>query len=112
MLSGMQTIGTWTGGDGANTVTVDMDFAPIFTLVTISISRFGTSGGVTRAGVLDFRFRNDQGFDTEVDFPGGPNDSYNALPAAVSHDQMTHITMQVATFDGWTRGLCTAFHWQ
>jgi hypothetical protein len=116
MLAGMRTIGITVGGDNVTTATVDLDFPPIFTLVTVSISRFGAATGdglvVQRAGILGFRFRNPDGSETPVDFPAGPNDPINALPAAVSHDQMTHVTMQVLAFKGWTRGLCTAFFWQ
>lgn len=118
MLTGMRTIGiTVSGGDDIASATVDLDFPPIFTLVTVTISRFLTFMEderivVYRAGILNFRFRNAEGFDTQVDFPAGPNDPINALPAAVAHDQMTHVTMQVLANRGFTRGLCTAFHWQ
>ncbi len=111
MLSGMRTIGITAGGSGGNSATVDIDFPPVYTVVAITISRMGTSGGVARAGILNFRFRNSDGSDSQVDFPGGPDDPFNALPAAVSHDQMTHVTMQVETFDAWTRGLCTTYFW-
>ena len=118
MLTGMRTIGiTVSGGDNIATATVDLDFPPVFTIATVSISRivcFVEDEDIDpyRAGILNFRFRNPQGFDTQVNFPAGPNDPINALPAAVAHDQMTHITMQVMAANGFTRGLCTAFHWQ
>jgi hypothetical protein len=118
VLTGMRTIGiTVSGGDNIASATVDIDFPPVFTIATVSISRivsFVEDEHIVayRAGILNFRFRNAQGFDTQVDFPAGPNDSINALPAAVAHDQMTHVTMQVLANSGFTRGLCTAFHWQ
>ena len=115
MLTGMRTIGITVSGDDVATATVDLDFPPTFALVTVSISRFfaSTDDGlvVHRAGILNFRFRNPDGSDSQVDFPGGSNDPINALPAAVSHDQMTHVTMHVLAFKGLVRGLCTAFFW-
>ena len=64
-----------------------------------------------RSGILIFRFQNQDGTESEVDFPAGPNDPINALPAAFSHDQVTHVTMQVLAAGGFTRGLITAFFW-
>ncbi|HEX9278532.1 MAG TPA: hypothetical protein VGA51_19330 [Casimicrobiaceae bacterium] len=116
MLTGMRTIGLTVSGDNVSTATVDMNFPPVFTLATVSISRFAanTDDGlvVMRAGILGFRFRNPDGRDSDNNFPAGPSDPINALPAAVAHDQMTRITMQVLAFKGFTRGLCTAFFWQ
>jgi hypothetical protein len=116
MLTGMRTIGLTVSGDNVSTATVDMNFPPVFTLATVSISRFSASTDdglvVMRAGILGFRFRNPDGSDGETNFPAGPSDPINALPAAVAHDQMTRITMQVLAFKGFTRGLCTAFFWQ
>ena len=113
MLVGMRTLGVSKGSSGLGSTTIDLDFGPVFSLVTITISRFNVGGdlNVARAGILNFRFRNPDGSDTTVAFPAGPSDPINALPAAVSHDQMTHVTMQVLTFDCFTRGLCTVFHW-
>src|SRR2546423_11769811 len=113
----MRTIVITVSGDNVTTATVDMDFPPIFALITVSISRFlihTTDDALIamRAGILNFRFRNADGSDTQVDFPGGSNDPINALPAAASHDRMTHVTMQVLANKGFTRGLCTAFFWQ
>ncbi len=116
MLSGMRTIGITVSGDDVSTATVDMNFGPVFTLATVSISRFAadTEDGlvVMRAGILGFRFQNPDGSEGETDFPHGPNDPINALPAAVSSDRMTRITMQVLAFKGFTRGLVTAFFWE
>ena len=118
MLTGIKTIGiTVSGDDSIASATVDLDFPPVFTIATVSISRIlsfvkDEHIAAYRAGILNFRFRNAQGVDTQVDFPGGSSDPINALPAAVAHDQMTHITMQVVANSGFTRGLCTAFHWQ
>jgi hypothetical protein len=118
MLTGMRSIGITvsTGAEGFATGTVDMDFSPRFALVTVSISRFlditdDDNLVIMRAGILNFRFRNHDGTDTQVDFPAGPNDPINALPAAFSHDQVTHVTMQVLAAGGFTRGLMTAFFW-
>ncbi len=101
-----------TGGDDFNHVTVDVDFAPLNAMVNVSISRFGTSGGVVQAGILDYRLRNDQGVDVETSFgdlSNLDNLGFDALPAAVAHNNMTHITMLVMTFTAWTRGMVTVF---
>jgi hypothetical protein len=118
MLTGMRTIGITvsTGAEGIATGTVDMDFPATFALVTVSISRFlditdDDNLVIMRAGILNFRFRNPDNSETQVDFPAGPNDPINALPAAFSHDQVTHVTMQVFAAGGFTRGLMTAFFW-
>jgi hypothetical protein len=37
------------------------------------------------------------------------NEPINALPAAVGHDQMTHVTVQLLTFNCFTRALCNVF---
>jgi hypothetical protein len=113
MLVGMRTIGVWVGSNNLATTTVDLDFAPVYTGVTVSISRLFGGGdlNIARAGILNYRFRNPDGSDSEVDFPAGPNDPINALPAAVWHDQMTHVTMQLLVYDTFTRCLMTAFHW-
>jgi hypothetical protein len=101
-----------TGGDGINHVTADVDFAPMNAMVNISISRLGTSGGSVQAGILEYRVRNDQGVDVPTSF-GDPSNLDNltgdALPAAVAHSSMTHITMLIMTFESWTRGLMTVF---
>lgn len=101
-----------TGGDGINHVTVDVDFAPMNAMVNISISRMGTSGGTVEAGILDYRIRNDQGVDVPTSFgdlSNLDNMTPDDLPAAVAHNNMTHITMLVMTFDSWTRGMITVF---
>jgi hypothetical protein len=98
---------TGTGGDGFNHVTVDLDFPPMNALVTVSISRFGTGGGVVQAGILDYRIRNNQGVDVPTSFgdlSNLENLSFDALPAGVAHNNMTHITMLVMTFTASTRG--------
>jgi hypothetical protein len=99
-----------TAGDDLNHVTIDVDFAPMNAMVNISISRFGTSGGTVEAGILDYRIRNDQGVDVPTSFGDLSNlasQNADALPAAVAHNNMTHITMLVITFDAWTRGMIT-----
>ena len=101
-----------TGGDGFNHVTADVDFAPTNAMVNISISRFGTGGGNVQAGILDYRVRNDQGIDVTTSFGdlgNLGNLSFDALPAAVAHNNMTHITMLVMTYDAATRGMITVF---
>jgi hypothetical protein len=90
-----------TGGDDFNHVTADVDFAPMNAMVNISISRFGTSGGVVQAGILDYRRRNDKGVDETTSFgdlSNLENLGFDDLPAAVAHNNMTHITMLVMTF--------------
>jgi len=37
------------------------------------------------------------------------NQTADALPAAVAHSNMTHVTMAVLTFNSWTRGMITVF---
>lgn len=101
-----------TGGDGLNHVTIDVDVAPMNAMVNISISGFGTSGGIVEAGILDHRIRNDQGIDLPTTF-GDLSDigsmTGDSLPAAVAHSNLTHVTMLVITFDSWTRGMVTVF---
>ena len=118
MLTGMRTIGITVsaGAEGMATGTVDLDFPAQFALVTVSISRFlditdDDNLVIMRAGILNFRFLDQHGNEQQVDFPAGPNDPINALPAAFSHDQVTHVTMQVLAAGGFTRGLMTAFFW-
>jgi len=118
VLTGMRTIGITvsTGAEGLATGTVDMDFPAQFALVTVSSSRFlditdSDNLVIMRSGILNFRFQNQDGTETQIDFPAGPNDPINALPAAFSHDQVTHVTMQVLAAGGFTRGLMTAFFW-
>ena len=102
-----------TGGDDFNHVTIDVDFAPMNAMVNISISRFGTGGsGTVEAGILDYRIRNDQGVDVPTSFgdlSNLENQTADALPAAVAHSNMTHVTMAVLTFNSWTRGMITVF---
>jgi len=59
----------------------------VYTGATVSISRLFGGGdlNIARAGILNYRFRNPDGSDSEVDFPAGPNDPINALPAAACH---------------------------
>ena len=108
MVKSMRTRGVFSpGGEGYTSATVDADFPPENTLVTTSISRFGNLGGVVKAGILNVRVRNAQGFDDTIPFA---NTSFDALPAAVARNQMTHVTMLVESYDGWTLGLLTVFH--
>jgi hypothetical protein len=95
-------------------VTVDVDFAPMNVMVNISISRFGISDSLSdvSAGILNYRIRNDQGVDVETSFgdlSNWQNINFDGLPAAVAHNNMTHITMLVLTFSAWTRGMITVF---
>ncbi len=112
MLTGLRTLGVFQGSDDLATTTIDLDFPPAFSQVTITLSRFNVGGDldVARAGILNFRFRNSDNSDSTVSFPAGPSDPINALPAAVGHDQMTHVTMQLLTFNCFTRALCNVFH--
>jgi len=100
-------------GDDFGHVTVDIDFAPMNAMVNISISRFGVGGGGNvQAGILDYRTRNDQGVDVQTSFgdlSNLENLTGDALPAAVAHSNMTHITMAVLSFTSWTRGMITVF---
>ena len=102
-----------TGGDDFNHVTIDVDFAPMNAMVNISISRSGTGGsGTVEAGILDYRIRNDQGIDVPTSFGDSSNlenQTADALPAAVAHNNLTHITMLVITSNAWTRGMITVF---
>ena len=112
MLTGLRTLGVFQGSSDVATTTIDLDFAPTFSQVTVSLSRFNVGGDldVARAGILNFRFRNADNSDSTVSFPAGPSDPINALPAAVGHDRMTHVTMQLLTFHCFTRALCSVFH--
>jgi hypothetical protein len=97
-----------TGGDDFHHVTVDIDFAPANSFVTTSISRFGTPGGVVQAGILNYRVRTPENRDAETSFAdlsNLDNTGFDDLPAAVAHNNMTHVTMLVMTLDAWTRGL-------
>jgi hypothetical protein len=111
LLTGLRTLGVWQGSQDTATTTIDLDFPPAFSQVTVTLSRFNVGGDfdVARAGILNFRFRNPDHSESTVAFPAGPNDPINALPAAVGHDQMTHVTMQLLTFNCFTRALCNVF---
>jgi hypothetical protein len=103
--------------DDPHTATVDVDFAPMNAMVNISISRFevATENGpasVGVAGILDYRIRNDQGVDVQTTF-GDPTNilsaSYDTFPVGVAHNNMTHITMALITFNSFIHGLMTVF---
>jgi len=99
-------------GSGSNYVTVDLDFAPLNALVTVSISNFATGGGIANAGIgiLDYSLRNNQGVDVPTSFgdlSNLNNLNFDALPVAVAHNNMTHITMFVFTFSAQARGMVT-----
>lgn len=101
------------GGEDLNHVTIDVDFAPMNAMVNVSISRFGVGdSGTVEAGILDYRIRNDQGVDATTSFgdlSNVENQTADALPAAVAHSNLTHITMLVITLNAWTRGMITVF---
>jgi|SRR5580658_1891238 hypothetical protein len=96
--------------DSTGPVTVDIDFAPMNALASVSISALGFSPLVGWTGILDVRVQNAQGVDVEQDF-GDVNNvgsiPFSTLPPVVGRSNMTHVTMLVETVSAWTAGLLT-----
>ena len=100
-----------TGGDNFHSVTVDINPPPVNAMVTVSIGGTG-GGGDVAAGIVEFSVRNNKGHDVTTKFANLnniDNIGIGSLPTAIGKDNLSHVTMLIMTFDGWTSGLMTLF---
>ena len=99
------------GGDDFNSVTVDINPAPVNAMVTVSIGGTG-GGGDAAAGIVEFSVRNNKGHDVTTKFAhlnDIDNIGFGSLPLAIGKNNLSHVTMLIMTFEAWTSGLITVF---